>query len=100
MGIEIVIAGASFLLGYVGNAHFARAAKNDLEEATNKTVGTIEKIANAFAEIAEERGMVEWQRDEKGRITFYRIIRAQVVAAQPNVTLGLANLELSNKPTP
>jgi hypothetical protein len=33
-------------------------------------------IGRAFAEIAENAKLVEWKRDRKGRITFYKILRS------------------------
>ena len=54
-------------IGYLVAKYFARQASDELD-----------KIAQAFAELAEQYGFVKWTRDANGRITFFRTLRASV----------------------
>jgi hypothetical protein len=73
------------LVGYAIASHYAQRAGEELR-----------LIARAFALIAEEQHLVEWDRDKKGKITFGRVIRVNVadgvVASDglvPELTIGI-----------
>jgi len=50
-------------------------------------------ISRVFAQIAEDRGMVEWTRDDRGNITFGRVIRLTLTDSVEATDEGAANLE-------
>ena len=64
--LGIVVGG---LVGYAIASHYAQRASEELR-----------LIARAFAVIAEEQNLVEWDRDKKGKITFGRVIRMDLQA--------------------
>jgi hypothetical protein len=48
----------------------------------------LQTVFRAFAELAEDRGWVEWQRDKKGTITTARVIRLPVHPDTARLTLS------------
>ena len=80
--LGIVVGG---LVGYAIASHYAQRASEELR-----------LIARAFAVMAEEQNLVEWDRDKKGKITFGRVIRLDLEAGAatmagnaPVVTTGI-----------
>ena len=53
---------------------------------SRRSSAELQAIFRAFAQLAEERGWVEWQRDKDGSITTGRVIRGRVEATLDGLT--------------
>jgi hypothetical protein len=73
--MDIAIAIASVLVGFLTGQYFAK-----------RSSGELQTVFRCFAEIAEERGLVEWKRDRHGRITTGRVLKGRINATLDDVS--------------
>lgn len=56
------------------------------------------QVSQAFAQLAEDRGLIEWTRDKDGRITFGKVVKVGIYGVSATGLVGTPTASIQAQP--